>query len=294
MNAPRTRPQVREVDCRQALNPVTGMPFRWSLNPYRGCAHGCHYCYARATHAYFDLNPDDDFTGILMAKRNVVQVLRRELSARTWRRELVAVGTATDVYQPLEGRMRLTRGCLEALCDFRTPFTVTTKGPLVVRDADLLRRGGGTVAISVPTLDTSVWRKMEPGTAHPLQRLRAVRMLRDAGVRVGVLVAPVVPGITDGIDHLAAVVRAAASHGATFLSGGPLYLKPGVREHFFEFLRAGYPHLLPAYRRLYLSAHLPRWRRERLMQGLATVREAHGLEQGSWRATEAEQLALPI
>lgn len=289
------RPQVHEVDCRSALNAVRGMPFRWGLNPYRGCTHGCHYCYARATHAYFDLNADDDFTGILMAKRNVVEVLRRELSARTWHRELVAVGTATDVYQPLEGRMRLTRGCLEALCDFRTPFSITTKGPMVVRDIDLIRRGGGTVAVSVPTVDPVIWRRMEPGTAHPLQRLRAVRMLRAAGIHVGVLMAPIVPGLTDDLDHLAAVARAAAVHGARFLTGNTLYLKGGTREHFFGFLAASYPHLVPVHRGLYQSSsYLAAWRKERVKANLSMVREAQGLGAGRWRAEEAEQLALPL
>ncbi len=289
-------PQVREVDCRSALNAVKGMPFRWGLNPYRGCTHGCHYCYARATHAYFDLNADEDFTGILMAKRNVVDVLRRELSARNWHREFVAVGTATDVYQPLEGRMRLTRGCLEALCDFRTPFSITTKGPMVVRDIDLIRRGGGTVSVSVPTVDVAIWRRMEPGTAHPLQRLRAVRRLRDAGIHVGVLMAPIVPGLTDDIDHLAAVARAAAVHGACFLAGNTLYLKGGTREHFFGFLGACYPHLLPVHRALYeASPYLAAWRKERIKASLAMVREAQGLDAGRWRnEAETQQLALPL
>jgi DNA repair photolyase len=295
MDGARSRPQVREVECRQALNAVTGMPFRWSLNPYRGCSHGCHYCYARTTHTYLDLNPDEDFTGILIAKRNVVEVLRRELSARTWRRELVAVGTATDVYQPLEGRLRLTRGCLEALADFRTPFSITTKGPMVVRDSDVIRRGGGSVAVSVPTVDAAIWRRMEPGTAHPLQRLRAVRVLRDAGIHVGVLVAPIVPGLTDDIDHLAAVARAAACHGARFLAGNTLYLKEGVRQHFFRFLADCYPHLLPLHRGLYeTSPYLAAWRKERIKANLAMVREAQGLDGGRWRAEAPKQLVLAL
>ncbi|HVB08799.1 MAG TPA: radical SAM protein [Bacillota bacterium] len=287
-------PQVREVDCRSALNAVTGMPFRWSLNPYRGCTHGCHYCYARATHTYLDLNADDDFTGILMAKRNVAEVLRRELSARTWHHELVAVGSATDVYQPLEGRMRLTRACLEALCAFRTPFTVTTKGPLVVRDIDLLGQGADSVAVSVPTVDVDLWRRLEPGTAHPLQRLRAVARLREAGVNAGVLCAPIIPGLTDSMQHLAAVARAAADHDAAFLAGNTLYLKPGTREHFLAFLGESYPHLVPTYRGLYGSAYLPRWRKERVMDDLSAVREAQGLSRGRWRMQEAKQLALPL
>lgn len=286
---------IRVVDCRQALNRVSGMPFRWSLNPYRGCTHGCHYCFARATHAFLDLNPDEDFTGVIFAKRNVAAVLRLELSAPAWRRESVAVGTATDVYQPAEARFRLTRACLQALRDFRTPFSVTTKGPMVVRDADLLAGPGRSVHMSIPTVDPAVWRRVEPGTAHPLQRLRAVARLRDAGVQVGVVVAPVLPGLTDSPDQLAAVARAAADHGARFLGANPLYLKPGVREHYLGFLAAEYPGLLAAYRRLYRGgAYLCARDKGRIVAQVAAARAACGLDGDRPGRTGPRQLTLPV
>jgi DNA repair photolyase len=288
------RPQLREIDCRVALNPVSGMPFRWSLNPYRGCAHGCHYCYARTTHAYLDLDPDGDFSGVILVKRNVAEVLRRELAGRR-RREAVAVGTATDPYQPAEGRYRLTRACLEALRDFRTPCWVTTKGPLVVRDADLLAAAGATVSISLPTVDPAVWRRVEPGTAHPRQRLRAVARLRAAGVRVGVLIAPVLPGLTDDADHLRAVARAAADHGAQFLAGHALFLKPGVREHYLGFLAAAYPELLALHRRLYARGpYLGPGARGRIAAQLAAARAEVGLAARLAEVTPPRQLVLPI
>ncbi len=173
----------QEVICRSALNPVKGMPFNWTLNPYRGCTHGCHYCFARRYHAQFELNSDDAFSSVILVKRNFVEVLRKELDKPSWKREYVAVGTATDVYQPIEGQYKLTRRSLEALALSRTPAGIITKGPMIVRDKDVLlelsRRAGCTVYVSVPTVDEDAWRTLEPGTAHPLaapaRRSRAER-----------------------------------------------------------------------------------------------------------------------
>ena len=199
--------RYQEITCRSALNPVKGMPFNWTLNAYRGCTHACHYCFARRYQTQFELGPDDHFSTVIFVKTNLVDVLRRELDKPTWTREQVAVGTATDPYQPIEGHYKLTRGSLQALLAGRTPVGLVTKGPMVVRDADLLaemgRTAGCTVYMSVPTVDEEAWRALEPGTAHPLQRLRAVRQLRDAGVNVGVLMAP---GRT-GIHHPAGEAR---------------------------------------------------------------------------------------
>ena len=160
------------------------MPFNWTLNPYRGCTHGCHYCFARRYHVQFEMNADDEFASMILVKRNFVEVLQRELDRPSWTREHVAFGTATDPYQPIEGHYRLTRRSIEALARGRTPIGLITKGPMVVRDRDVLleltRAAGCTVYMSVPTVDEDAWRTLEPGTAHPLQRLRAVRELVDA------------------------------------------------------------------------------------------------------------------
>ena len=169
----------QEVDCRSALNRVKGMPFDWTLNPYRGCTHACHYCFARRYHTQFELNSGDEFASVILVKRNFVEVLQRELDRPAWTRDQVALGTATDPYQPIEGHYKLTRRTIEALTRGRTPMGLVTKGPMVVRDRDVLvalsQVASCTVYMSVPTVDEDAWRTLEPGTAHPLQRLRAVR-----------------------------------------------------------------------------------------------------------------------
>ena len=249
----------QEVACRSALNPVKGMPFEWTLNPYRGCTHGCHYCFARRYQTQFELDVDDHFSSFVLVKTNLVEVLRKELDKPSWAREQVAVGTATDPYQPIEGHYKLTRGSLGALLAARTPIGLVTKGPMVVRDADLLaemgRAAGCTVYMSVPTVDDDAWRALEPGTAHPLQRLRAVRTLRDAGVNAGVLMAPVVPGFTTQPAKLEATIRAVADHGAAFMGANIMYLKGGTKDHFMGFLAKEFPHLVEGYNRLYAGAY---------------------------------------
>jgi DNA repair photolyase len=253
--------KYQEVTCRSALNPVQGMPFNWTLNPYRGCTHGCHYCFARRYQTQFELGPGDHFSSVIFVKTNLVDVLKRELDKPSWVREQVAVGTATDPYQPIEGHYKLTRGSLEALLAAKTPIGLVTKGPMVVRDTDLLAELGGvagcTVYVSVPTVDEATWAALEPGTAHPLQRLRAVRKLREAGVNAGVLMAPVVPGFTTQPAKLEATIKAVADHGAAFMGANVLYLKGGTKDHFLGFLANEFPEMLEGYRRLYPGAYAP-------------------------------------
>src|SRR5262245_49974027 len=254
--------RYQEVTCRSALNKVQGMPFNWTLNPYRGCTHACHYCFARRYQTQFELGPGDEFSSVIFVKTNLVEVLKRELDHPSWAREEVAFGTATDPYQPIEGHYKLTRGALEALLAGRTPAGLITKGPMVVRDRDVLaemsRTLGTTVYMSVPTVDEHAWSSLEPGTAHPLQRLRAVRQLRDAGVNAGVLMAPIVPGFTTQPARLEATIKAIADHGAGFLGANLLHLKGGTRDHFMKFLRAEWPDLVEGYERLYPHAYAPK------------------------------------
>jgi DNA repair photolyase len=253
--------RYQEVTCRSALNAVAGMPFNWTLNPYRGCTHGCHYCFARRYQTQFELGPGDHFSSVIFVKTNIADVLVRELDKPSWRREQVAVGTATDPYQPIEGHYKLTRRCLEALHAARTPVGIVTKGPMIVRDADVLaalgRAAGCTVCVSVPTVDEEAWAALEPGTAHPLQRLRAVRQLREAGVNAGVLMAPVVPGFTTQPARLEATIKAVAEHGAAFMGASVMYLKGGTRDHFMGFLAERFPHMVAGYQRLYAGAYAP-------------------------------------
>jgi DNA repair photolyase len=253
--------RYQEVTCRSALNPVRGMPFNWTLNPYRGCTHGCHYCFARRYHVQFEMNADDEFASVILVKRNFVDVLRRELDRPSWTRELVAFGTATDPYQPIEGHYKLTRASIEALARGRTPIGLVTKGPMIVRDRDVLRdlaaTAGCTVYMSVPTVDEDAWRILEPGTAHPSQRLRAVRDLADAGINAGVLMAPIVPGFSSSRSKLEATIKAIADHGARFVGCNVMYLQDGTRTHFMNFIARDFPAMRPRFEKLYAKKYPP-------------------------------------
>ncbi len=258
--------RYQEVRCRSALNPVSGMPFEWTLNPYRGCTHGCHYCYARRYHAdQFELGAGDEFASVIFVKTNLVEVLRHELHKPSWEGKLVAIGTATDCYQPIEGHYRLTRRALEVLAERRNPASIVTKGPMIVRDTDVLQEltrraecpAAVTVCISVPCVDEDVWRQLEPGTAPPLQRLRAVRHLVDAGIHTGVLMNPIVPGISSKPALIERTVKTIAEHGAQFIGTNVMYLQGGTRDHFMRWLAEHYPQLVEGYERLYVKKYPP-------------------------------------
>lgn len=249
------RVEYREEPCTVALNRVRGMPFGWSLNPYMGCVHRCTFCYVRAFEKRADRPSGHLYGASIRVKVNIADVLRRELAKRTWQGDGIAIGAATDPYQPAEGRYRLTRACIEVLAAAANPFSIITRGPLVVRDIDVLaeasRRAEVSVSFSVPTLDEEVWRTTEPGTSPPRQRLRALRTLVDAGVRASVGMAPILPGLSDRPEQIAEVVRAAREAGACGIWTNVLYLRPGTREHFLGCLSRDWPELLPDYERLY-------------------------------------------
>lgn len=271
----------QEIHCRSALNPVKGMPFRWTLNPYRGCTHGCHYCFARRYHSQFEMNSGDEFASMILVKVNFADVLRRELDRPTWNRDLVAFGTATDPYQPIEGYYKLTRRALQALCDSGTPVSLITKGPMALRDRDLFvemgRRARCTVCISIPTVDEEAWRQLEPGTAPPLQRLRTLRALVDAGVHAGVLMAPIVPGFTSQPARLERTVKAIADHGARFLGTSVLYLEGGTRDHFMSFLASSFPALVGRYERLYAGKRPSKRYSKEVHALMSLLRDRYGL-----------------
>jgi DNA repair photolyase len=276
------RVEYREEPCRSALNRVQGMPFDWSLNPYMGCAHRCTFCYVRAFELRADRPADDRYGASIRVKTNVAEVLRRELARSSWQRDGVAIGTATDPYQPAEGRYRLTRACLEVLSAAANPFAIITRGPMILRDLDVLveaaRRASVSVTFSIPTIDVEVWRRTEPGTAPPHQRLRALKELVDAGIKTGVGMAPILPGLSDKPEMLADVVRAARQAGATGVWAKLLYLKPGTREHFLAALERDWPELLPEYERLYgKRAYLPAEKTKPVTEQVRELARAHGV-----------------
>jgi DNA repair photolyase len=273
-----------EVEAKRVINRVQGrgLPFDWSINPYRGCTHACVYCFARPTHAFLDMGAGRDFETKIVVKVNAPEVLRRELAAPRWKGDHIAMGTNTDPYQRAEGRYRLMPGIICALSDHRNPFSILTKGTLILRDLDLLSEAAGSThvstAFSIGTLDEEAWRRTEPGTPHPRERIRAVARLNDAGVPCGVMVAPVLPGITDHPRQLREVVTAAIDAGATHVSPILLHLRPGVREEFLPWLEGEFPDLVPRYLAMYRTPYGPKSAREELGRRVGSiVRSAGGL-----------------
>ena len=277
------------------------MGFSWSLNPYTGCEHRCAFCYVRAFELRADRPSDDRYGRTVRIKTNVAAVLRSELSRRSWRKETVVIGAATDPYQPAEGRYQLTRGCLKVLARHANPAGLITRGPMIVRDidvmSDLSKRASFSVTFSVPTVDDEVWRRTEPGTAHPRQRLQALSRLVAAGIKASVGMAPILPGLSDRPEQLEEVVKAAREAGAVSVWANLLYLRPGTKEHFLECVAKHWPELLPRYLAEYRQgAYLPAARSEPVQKLVAGLREKHGV--GDRRALklvpppQPKQLAL--
>ncbi len=271
--------RYQEVRCRSALNKAFGMPFTWTLNPYRGCTHGCHYCYARRYHSQFEMDAGDEFASVILVKTNIVEALRRELSRADWAHECVALGTATDGYQPIEGHYKLTRRALQVLLEHRTPVSLITKGPLVVRDADLLAQlaavDGSSVYISLPCVDEGVCADLEPGCAPPRQRLRAARELADAGVRVRILMSPIVPGLSSRPALIERTIEACAGDGLTAVGANVMHLEDGTRTHFFSWLADRHPGLVSGYERLYRGQSPPAAYRAEVARVVALARARH-------------------
>jgi DNA repair photolyase len=301
------RIELLEDTCKTALNRVPAesrMPFRWTVNPYRGCSHSCHYCFARAYHAYLDLGVGEDFSSKIVVKTNVAEVLRAELNSRRWSGEAVAMGTATDPYQHCEGRYRLTRAVIEALTAAHNPLSILTKSTLIVRDLDVLVRlnevADLTFSMSVGTLDEGVRRRVEPGTPPGRRRLEILARFADAGIRTGVLVAPILPGLTDDEEHLDEVLAACSAAGVRSAAGIVLHIRPSIREHVMPWLRATYPWLYPRYVELYgRRAYAPAGYRREVADRFSRLRLRHGIPVAGDRArretgAERGQLALAV
>jgi DNA repair photolyase len=297
------RAAYREEPCKSALNRVKGMMFKWSLNPYMGCVHQCTFCYVRAFELRAQRPSDDRYGTSIRVKVNVADVLRRELARASWEHEPVVIGAATDPYQPAEGRYRLTRSCIEALLEAQNAFSIITRGPLIVRDLDVLqeasRRADVRVTFSVPTLDEHVWQTTEPGTAPPRQRLRVLKRLVDGGINASVGMAPILPGISDKPELLREVVQAAREAGATGLWANVLNLRPGTREHFLAHLAEDWPEEAERYERLYArSAYLGKDVTAPLQATVSELRREYGVRDRRKKRLlpppEPEQLELAV
>lgn len=303
------RPEYVEITCKSAVNRVYGMPYlKWSLNPYGGCVHRCRFCFAVQYRVVADQGTQQDFGTRLFIKTNFVEVLARELRKPGMQGEHITIGTATDPYQPVEGRYRLTRGSLELLRDHANPLSLLTKSPMVVRDVDLMaeiaREASAEIFFSITTVDLDLWRQLEPGTANPFKRLAAMQTLREAGVAAGVMMAPILPGITDSEGAIEAVAAAARQYDAAHLHMAPLRLAPHVKEFYLGFIGDEYPDLLQRYRRAYPGAYAPPEYRDKLGERVERIRRRYGFSGVAERrqrppreppvARRGAQLLLPL
>ncbi|MFD4570365.1 Rv2578c family radical SAM protein [Streptomyces sp. NPDC058475] len=288
-----------EIRARSIVNRVPGasrMPFEWTVNPYRGCTHACVYCFARKTHSYLDLDTGIDFDSQIVVKVNAPDLLRRQLASRRWQGEHIAMGTNVDCYQRAEGRYRLMPGIIAALRDHANPFSILTKGTLILRDLDLLKQASEVtdvgISVSVGFTDPELWRTVEPGTPAPERRLDVVRTLTDHGIGCGVLMAPVIPFLGDHPAQLRATVKAIAASGATSVTPLVLHLRPGAREWFMAWLEHHHPYLLRRYERLYAEgAYAPKWYQRRITRQVHELAQEYGI--GPTRAGMPRRITAP-
>jgi len=279
-----------EIECKTIVSRVNAQnfPFRWTLNPYRGCQHACTYCFARGTHQYLGYDAGRDFESRIVVKVNAAEALRRDLARPGWRGERIAIGTACDPYQQAEVKYGLTHRILRVLREFANPASITTKSPAVVRDADLLQAlshvADISVNFSIATLDEDVWKRIEPATARPQKRLEAMQLLSERGIRCGLMLAPVLPGLTDDPENLRAVVEAARERGASYVHDNVLHLRPGTKEWFMPFLREAYPHLAARYARYYRGAYAPASYTGDVHREIEGLRREYGLDTRSYGA----------
>ncbi|MER7079600.1 Rv2578c family radical SAM protein [Saccharopolyspora kobensis] len=274
-----------EVRAKSIINRVPGesaVPFGWTVNPYRGCGHACRYCFARRTHTYLDLDAGHDFDSKIVVKVNAGALLRKELAHPRWAGEPIAMGTNTDPYQRAEGRYRLMPEIISALRDRANPFSILTKGTLILRDADLIVQAAGvapvSVAVSIGSVDERLWRAVEPGAPSPRRRLDVVRRFADAGIGCTVLMAPILPGLSDGPEQIDATVRELVAAGAERIVPLLLHLRPGAREWFRDWLQREHPELVPLYSRLYRNgSYLPKSYQRGVLALVEEAKRRHGV-----------------
>jgi DNA repair photolyase len=289
-----------EIHARSIISKVpeaSRVPFRWTINPYRGCSHACVYCFARNTHTYLDLDSGHDFDTQIVVKVNAPELLRHELTAPRWTGEHIAMGTNVDCYQRAEGKYQLMPGIIRALTDAANPFSILTKGTLVLRDLDLLVRAATVtdvgLNVSVGIIDKSLSRSIEPGAPSPDRRLGVCAELSDHGLRCGVLMGPVVPFLSDSPEHLDAAVRKIARAGAAHVSPIVLHLRPGAREWFLAWLAREHPDLIEAYRGFYGNrAYAPASYQRQISDRVAALAREHGV--GRTTPGEARQVTRRV
>ncbi|MBC9713330.1 Rv2578c family radical SAM protein [Streptomyces sp. TRM66268-LWL] len=288
-----------EIRAKSIVNRVPGasrMPFEWTVNPYRGCTHACVYCFARKTHSYLDLDTGLGFDSQIVVKVNAPELLRGKLADHRWHGEHIAMGTNVDCYQRAEGRYRLMPGIISALRDYANPFSILTKGTLILRDLELLKQSAEVtevgISVSVGFVDQTLWRTVEPGTPSPERRLDVVRTLTEHGIGCGVLMAPVIPFLGDSPEQLRSTVRAIAAAGATSVTPLVLHLRPGAREWFMAWLGQHHPHLLRRYERLYAEgAYAPKWYQRRITRHVHELAREFGI--GPSSSGEARRIDRP-
>jgi DNA repair photolyase len=285
--------EIRAKSIINRVPEVSRVPFRWTINPYRGCSHACFYCFARNTHTYLDLDFGQDFNSKIVVKVNAEQLLRKELAAKSWKGEHIAMGTNVDPYQRAEGRYRLMRGILAALRDAANPFSILTKGSLILRDLDLLKECAEVAQVgtnvSVGFVDRALWRSLEPGTPSPRTRLDVCRKLREASIPCGVLMAPIIPFLSDSESQLEAAVGAIADSGASHVSPIVLHLRTGAREWFMQWLAANHPDLVGRYERLYgKGAYAPKAYQEEIGGRVHDLAERYAV--GGWGPKDARRI----
>ncbi|MFC7384870.1 Rv2578c family radical SAM protein [Sphaerisporangium rhizosphaerae] len=290
-----------EIHARSIVNRVPAasqVPFQWTVNPYRGCSHACVYCFARKTHTYLDLDSGRDFDSKIVVKVNAAELLRKELAAPRWGGQPIAMGTNVDCYQRAEGRYRLMPGILAALRDARNPFSVLTKGSLILRDLDLLAEAAQvtevSTALSIGSVDDELWRSVEPGTPRPAARLEVCAALTSRGLSCGVLMAPILPYLSDSPRRLARTVELIAQAGATDIVPIVLHLRPGAREWFLGWLGREHPRLVPRYLELYgRGAYAPQAYRSRVVQQVRELAERAGVGRAPRAGNGGVRLPVP-
>src|SRR6201993_299961 len=274
-----------EVQAKSIVNRVpeaSRMPFRWTINPYRGCQHACRYCYARKSHSYLELDSGVDFDTKVVVKVNAPELTRKKMASASWQGEHIAMGTNVDCYQRAEVRYQLMPGIISALKDAANPFSILTKGTLILRDIDLLAEAAEVTEVglnvSAGFVDKDLWRSIEPGTPAPQRRLEARAALNERGLRCGVLMGPVVPFLSDSPAQLDEAVRQIAAAGATHVTPIVLHLRPGTREWFFAWLRTHHPGLVDRYLDLYSGgAYAPKAYQNRIAGQVRELAEKHGV-----------------